>query len=226
MKKRRRYIIGMTAVLLGGLALITASVAWSHFCAELPFVRSWENPNDVYVVWSKLTPENVNDRLLLSSETWRYSYTPLQQAVVDENVEAVKLCLQLGADVEKRVDSMHYVQVLRKNGKSVFYDVPSYTPLHLAVLKGNAEIVTLLLDAGADVECRFYSEGWSPLMLAAVLGNEDMLRLLLSRGANPHAVTEPPYCLEKCDCGKTPLDIATAAGHASCADLLRSPRAL
>ncbi|MGI9178065.1 MAG: acyltransferase family protein, partial [Pirellulales bacterium] len=56
-------------------------------------------------------------------------------------------------------------------------------PLVLAAMGGNAEIVTLLLDAGAATDGTG-RDGSTPLHGAAFMGYADVARLLLDRGAN------------------------------------------
>lgn len=61
--------------------------------------------------------------------------------------------------------------------------------LAFASLKGNIEIVRLLLDAGEDPN-RYNPPGShahsTPLHQAALNGHEELVRLLMERGANPH----------------------------------------
>ena len=63
------------------------------------------------------------------------------------------------------------------------------TPLYITAVQGEAEIVKLLLDAGADPnqESCGDSEGL-PLCAAASKGRTDIVRLLLQYGADPNAV--------------------------------------
>jgi ankyrin repeat protein len=51
-----------------------------------------------------------------------------------------------------------------------------YTPLHVACMKGNAEIVKLLTDSGADVFA--LSEGDAPFTTARLGGHDDICELL------------------------------------------------
>src|SRR5690606_27887376 len=60
------------------------------------------------------------------------------------------------------------------------------TPLALAAMTGNADIVRQLLDAGADVN-RPLANGETPLMMAARTGDTDTIQLLLDRGADINA---------------------------------------
>ncbi|KAJ8675521.1 hypothetical protein QAD02_011307 [Eretmocerus hayati] len=55
---------------------------------------------------------------------------------------------------------------------------PIFTPLHLAVMSRNADIVKILLDKGADMNARIWS-GETPLTLAAKTQNTIIIDLLL-----------------------------------------------
>ena len=59
------------------------------------------------------------------------------------------------------------------------------TSLHLAAASGNADMVTLLLDRGADVNALETESGQTPLIFAADENRVDAIRVLLKRGANP-----------------------------------------
>lgn len=75
-------------------------------------------------------------------------------------------------------------------------------PLHMAVARGNVDIVTVLLDAGADIEAKG-TNGAHPLHLAALADRPEVARLLIAHGAQ----------LESRDNnGMTPLLIAASNG--------------
>lgn len=73
-----------------------------------------------------------------------------------------------------------------------------FTPLMLACEKGYGDIVTLLLDKGADVNAR-NAGGGTPLYVATYNRHLDIVRLLLDRGAEINAAS---------DVGFTPLMVA------------------
>tara|TARA_Y100000590_G_scaffold357984_1_gene413122 strand:+ start:148 stop:756 length:609 start_codon:yes stop_codon:yes gene_type:complete len=74
-------------------------------------------------------------------------------------------------------------------------------PLTLAVLKGNAEIVQLLLDNGADIEIQAKNkDGARPLHWAAFFHQQEMVSFLIESGANVNSIDSN---------GGTPLDTAT-----------------
>ncbi len=91
------------------------------------------------------------------------------------------------------------------------------SPLSYAIDAGNAEIVRMLLDAGADPS--FGGPYWcgfpfgTPLHSAASDGHAEIVKLLLERGADVNATNEDHY-------GIMPLHEAILKGHADCVRLL------
>jgi ankyrin repeat protein len=63
------------------------------------------------------------------------------------------------------------------------------TPLHCATWKGHFEVVTVLLDAGADVNAQNQNGHWgtTPLHAAAHANHAAIAQLLIERGAEVHA---------------------------------------
>ena len=58
-------------------------------------------------------------------------------------------------------------------------------PLHLAVIKGNKEIVQMLLDGGATIDLKAKNDDEAtPLAWAAFFGQKDMVSLLIEAGAS------------------------------------------
>ena len=84
--------------------------------------------------------------------------------------------------------------------------------LHLATRQGDVQVVSALLDQGADVGSESADDpevaGFSPLEVAALKGNEEVCRLLLSRGADPNQDQH------------LPLAIAASEGHEAVCRLL------
>ncbi len=66
-----------------------------------------------------------------------------------------------------------------------FSDKKGYTPLMWAALKGNEDIVKLLIDSGANPNTKNYrAKGITALMLATKKGNYPIVRYLVNHGAN------------------------------------------
>ncbi|XP_041641814.1 protein phosphatase 1 regulatory subunit 12C isoform X2 [Cheilinus undulatus] len=91
-----------------------------------------------------------------------------------------------------------------RNGEDVVAEIincsnaDGITALHQACIDGSLEMVTFLVEHGADVN-QVDSEGWTPLHVAASCGYPDIAEFLLQQGASLSAVN--------CD-GDVPLDIA------------------
>ena len=64
------------------------------------------------------------------------------------------------------------------------------TPLLHAVRQGHADMVTLLLDAGADINQASAGDRTSPLLMASINGQFDIVLSLLSRGADPNQYSD------------------------------------
>ena len=86
------------------------------------------------------------------------------------------------------------------------------TPLHLAVINGDTEMMSFLLDHGARIN-EPDSDSYSPLALAGARNKTGAIKLLIARGADLEAPIPGGY---------TPLFIATAEGKLAGAALLIS----
>jgi ankyrin repeat protein len=73
------------------------------------------------------------------------------------DLAAAKALIQAGIDLNKAGD-------------------PGYTPLHVACMQGNAEMVRLMIDSGADVFA--LSEGDAPFATARLSGQDAICELL------------------------------------------------
>jgi ankyrin repeat protein len=106
-----------------------------------------------------LTMDNVDD---VDGVNW----TALVRSATNGQVECVKVCLEMGANVN----------VCDRGGA---------TPLHYASSNGHVGIVQILLDAGATVDVYTRSNGgWTPLYFAIHYNRVDIARLLIDRGAS------------------------------------------
>ncbi len=98
----------------------------------------------------------------------------LTLAVNHDQIEIIRLLLDLGADVDERVLLEELEEPTLSWG----------TPLWHAALIGNRDITELLLDRGADPNANVYASGW-PLRNAWGHKDDSVKRLLLERGAKP-----------------------------------------
>ncbi|XP_030637543.1 NF-kappa-B inhibitor beta [Chanos chanos] len=109
--------------------------------------------------------------------------TPLHLAVREQRVECVR---ELTACPRTPQDHMHVT------------NFSGVTALHLAVQKGNYDIIGMLLKAGADVNQRDLSSGRSPLHWAVESQKPAVVELLLWAGAmvdqRSYAGHTPLYC--------------------------------
>ena len=103
---------------------------------------------------------------------------------------------------------------LASGGRLTDCEPGGYTPLLVAVVNGQRELVQHLLQLGADVEARNEGVGRTALHIAAQSGDENLLRILLAAGS---AVSSQDRWN-----GYTALHIATLGGYKGCARLLIS----
>ncbi|VDO98664.1 unnamed protein product [Heligmosomoides polygyrus] len=68
-------------------------------------------------------------------------------------------------------------------------DADGYTALHRAAYNNHLEVVSYLLDSGANAEART-KQGWTPLHSAANWGNYEIIGRLISHGADVNARSE------------------------------------
>jgi len=87
---------------------------------------------------------------------------------------------------------------------------PKVTALIHAILKGDTEVVELLLKEGPDLNLAG-EDGLTPLHIAARMGLDKIVELLLKYGAKPNGERED---------GLTPLHIAAGLGHYKIVELL------
>ncbi|XP_042039819.1 ankyrin repeat and death domain-containing protein 1B-like isoform X2 [Salvia splendens] len=121
--------------------------------------------------------------------------TPVAEAVKGEHVKIVEFLIKHDAVI-------------------AIADVEGLTPLHLAILKGNRELIELLLVKHAHIEAE--SLDGTPLQVAVSRGNAEAVKCLLSHGANPN------HFYEVVDC---PLVCAVKSRSLECMDLLLEAKA-
>ena len=132
------------------------------------------------------------------------SLTPLEGAIIGQNVEVVKALLEAGASLEAEEGSrcsplmiaiinevnVDVVKALLEAGASLEAEPPgrmgSSTPLGRAVRKGeyaNVEVIQALIDAGASLEAEA-PFAFSPLLNAIKGGNVEVIQMLIDAGAS------------------------------------------
>lgn len=90
-------------------------------------------------------------------------------------------------------------------------DFSSGSPLHIASVKGEFDIVELLLDSGADANSEEFSKSETPLHWASLGGSAGIIKQLVLAGADIDA---------RNDYQNTPLHIAVDSSHAQAAQQL------
>ena len=151
------------------------------------------------------------------------SITPLFAAAENEQIDVIKLLLESGAKIDKRIGTsplyvavqngyIGVVKLLLESGAEVDkveWDNFSF-PLYIAAQKGHTEVLKLLLVSGAKVNKKSH-HGSTTIFVAAQKGNIDVIKLLLESGAEVN-VTDTK--------GITPLHIASQEGHIDVIKLL------
>lgn len=99
------------------------------------------------------SPTNIDDKKMLARATGHCNLEEVKRLVID-----------------KRVNPN-------------YFDNQGFTPLIVAAAKANAEIIKILLNAGAIVDAQS-KDGWSALMTAAYLNRKPVVELLLKANAN------------------------------------------
>lgn len=158
-----------------------------------------------------------------SDDTHRIS--PLQNAIHFKNMEAAKVLIHHGADVNARNSEGNtplYIAVhqdlpdefiaflIEKGADATVRNKYGYTPLRAASRNGRSSIAKMLLDKGAGVNPRD-RKGDIPLHVAMDSGHGDAARFLIESGADINAVGTH---------GDAPLHIAVAKGQAEVVRLL------
>lgn len=99
-------------------------------------------------------------------------HTPLGVAVLAKQISAVKALVNAGADLTIKM----------RDASLAIADDDQPMAIHVAALTGSIDIVTILLDAGQNVNS-LNAWGQTPLHYAAMTLNEPMIKYLIRRGA-------------------------------------------
>ncbi len=140
------------------------------------FARDGANHTMIRILESKESQEKNAKDVTLEQEDG-FSLTPLQKAVLDNNLAAVASLCKHGANKE----------VIFKNRKTL---------LQHAVTEENYNLVKVLCEQGANVNASYAETELPPLLLAVSRGNVEIAELLCKRAANKEltaTVDQPPY---------------------------------
>jgi ankyrin repeat protein len=147
---------------------------------------------------------NVAGALCLTALIWMsLSDSPVADAAMNGDVEAVRTLLRQGADVNTaQGDGMSALHWAAESGLVEMTDMLIYagadleavtrigdqTPLHVASRAGMASTVEALLKAGADANATTATGGATSMHLAAASGSADAISLLIGSGADVDAL--------------------------------------
>ncbi len=120
-------------------------------------------------------------------------WTPFHFAIDNKNLEMAKVLHQKGADVNRKED------------------IQGKTPLIIACLSGEEDLVRWLLDNDAKTNHRDKG-GYMPLHVSAMKDFKNIVDMLLNAGADINA-KETTY-------GRTPSQLASIEGHAELASFI------
>jgi ankyrin repeat protein len=108
-------------------------------------------------------------------------------------------------------DNLKAVEILLENGANTELSWEGYTPLLLACSAGYLDIAQLLIKYGANLEARD-NEGHTPVLQAFLEGKTDVVNYLLAMGANHLATTYK---------NETAEQLALKNGHSALADYFK-----
>ena len=104
----------------------------------------------------------------------------LAYAIYGGHAHIVRTLLAAGANVNTDILIRVYI---RPNSE----EYRTLSLLSLAVMMERGDIIDLLLDTGADINCK--TEGFTPLSLAALTGDLELMQHLIDRGADVNGAT-------------------------------------
>ncbi|HYL37658.1 MAG TPA: ankyrin repeat domain-containing protein [Bryobacteraceae bacterium] len=190
----RRRLTTIACLLLAGLSVPRTQAEG----AGNPFYNAIRN-NDLAALRRLLHQPGA------AKNTDRRGTTPLMYAAALGSLDAMKLLVEAGADVNAVNDfgatplmwcagDVAKVRYLLDRGASVTArSKEGRTPLAIAATyDGSAEILKLMIEKGADVRAKDAS-GTSVLESAVTVNNLEAARLLLAKGADPNTVDDLGY---------------------------------
>ncbi|AYP74186.1 ankyrin repeat protein [Fowlpox virus] len=142
-------------------------------------------------------------------------FTALHYSIKNENIKAVRMLLEYGADVNintKTGDTVFDLAIRTNNSEIIklvatYYDdyINDKVALGDAICSNDIKMVCLLLDMGFNVNTTYYNTS-SLLHLAIMFSSPELVKLLLEYDANPNIMDNH---------GTTPLESALTVWHIS-----------
>jgi ankyrin repeat protein len=133
-------------------------------------------------------------------------FNPLHLAIFNQNIEAINLLYDFGADINQRLDSVSYPLIWSMETFDVTYELIEHllslgadpnlvdqtqgvSPLNVAILTNKIDLVKLLIQYGANVNQSFDDQSNSSLKLAIELASQhnndtSIIEVLLESGAD------------------------------------------
>lgn len=141
-----------------------------------------------------------------ASEFAPLEFTPLTEAIRNNDMEMVKMFVRHGADLHKMTSLgesyLHFAAFLNKTELAEYFidsglDVNikkngNLTSLHIAAATGNREVAELLIEKGADLDA-VSADGGTALHFAIAAGHQDIADLFKSKGAKEFPRNFPVY---------------------------------
>lgn len=149
----------------------------------------------------EIEPRRLKFDLTVNSKN-KVGYTPIIVAIESGNNEMLEELLKRGASLREKhpvfgrltlhtasyYENVEAVKIILKHDKSIVNyqsDIDGWTPLHDAVLKGNVQIVKILLENGADPRVpNFKNE--TPIDMATKFGKGEIVKLLRDQDKKLH----------------------------------------
>jgi ankyrin repeat protein len=153
--------------------------------------------------WAAIMGHEDETRALVDGDHKSY-FTPLHIAAMMGHEAVTRTLVEGGADLNAKDEDP------RRSAVRIFGWIPlhvaiGWTPLHIAAIMGHEAVTRVLVEGGADLNCKDYLLQRTPLHIAAMKGHEAVTRALVEGGADLNC---KDYLLQR-----TPLHIAAMKGH-------------
>jgi len=153
--------------------------------------------------------------LLLASAPSKDSQDFAERKLASDPIQSVQEIAGKLYDMCTTGDYNEVKKILDTQGRqAITKGLFNYNPLHAAASNGHHKIVTLLVEFGADVNCKTVDDGYTPLHLAASAGHVNSVRALLAFDKTDVHVTDA--------FGRTAMEIAEQNFKTDVAKSLRS----